>query len=172
MKGYKQMLRDRMPKMLDLALRWTKAKQRWIDYVYDNMIKKYSPEQRSTIVKVILGIKQKYKRQQIYDQVKYSELKPVTLEQVNSIPKSELYMKFTETIDWSKLLYEDADMYTYWKVVASWVNWFSVMHASIKDTYDHSKQWNMSDEEIIPILISKYEGVDKKLAKYLIKSFK
>lgn len=169
--SYKCMLRDRMPKMLDLALRWCKAKGRWIDYVYDKQIKKYPMEKRSMAVKSILGIKQHYKRQQIYDQIRYGELKPITMEQVESIPKSELYMKFRDTIDWSALLVEDPDMYQYWKDVACWVDWFSTSYIPIQDTYDHSQSWSMSNDDIVPILMSKY-GISRKLTEYLIKSFK
>lgn len=169
--GYKSMLRDRMPLVLDLALRWCKAKNRWINYVYDNTIKKYSESKRSTVVKTILGIKQQYKRQQIYDQIKYSELKPVTKEQVNQIPKSELYMRFKDTIDWQKLSVEDPDMYSYWKVIADWVDWFSKSYTSIESTYNHSKQWKLDKDEVIPILMAKY-GIDRKLTEFLIKSFK
>ena len=169
--SYKSMLRDRMPKMLDLALRWCKAKGRWIDYVYDNQIKKYPMEKRSVLVKTILGIKQKYKRQEIYDQIRYTEFKPVTMEQVNKIPKSELYMRFNDTIDWSRLSLEDPDMYRYWKIVADWVDWFSKSYTYIQDTYDHSQSWKMDNDDICPILMSKY-GIDRKLTEYLIKSFK
>lgn len=171
MNGYKQMLRDRMPLMLDLALRWCKAKNRWIDYVYDNMIKKYPLNKRSVVVKQILGIKQRWKRQEIYDQIKYNELKPVTMDQVNAIPKSELCMKFKDTIDWEKLSLEDSDMYNYWLAVAAWVDWFSTSHLIINDTYDYWRTWKLSDEEIKQIIMSKYE-IDSKLADYLIKSFK
>lgn len=169
--GYKQMLRDRMPKILDLALRWCKAKNRWIDYVYENNVKKHSKENRSNVVKVLLGIKQQYKRQEIHDQIKYDELKPITMEQVNRIPKSELHMKFSRTIDWQKLSREDSKMVEYWKIVAEWVDWFSTSYAIIEDTYNHSRRWNMSDNEIKTILMDKYE-IDYKLTEYLIKSFK
>lgn len=171
MGSYKAMLRDRMPQMLDLALRWCKAKDRWINYVYDNTVKKYSQNKRSIAVKTVLGVKQKYKRQEIYDQLRYVEFKPVTKEQVDKIPKSELYMKFSETINWQKLSKEDPDMYTYWKNVADWVEWFSTMHIRIKDTYEHSQQWKLDGDDIIPVLMSKY-NIDRKLTEYLIKSFK
>lgn len=32
--GYKAMIRDRVPSTVDLALRWCKAKTRWVEYVY------------------------------------------------------------------------------------------------------------------------------------------
>jgi hypothetical protein len=171
MGSYKAMLRDRMPQMLDLALRWCKAKDRWINYVYDNTVKKYSQNKRSIAVKTVLGVKQKYKRQEIYDQLRYVEFKPVTKEQVDKIPKSELYMKFSETIDWQKLSKEDPDMYTYWKAVADWVDWFSKSHANIEDTYKHSQGWKLDKDEIVPILMAKY-NINRKLTEFLIKSFK
>ena len=170
MTGYKAMIRDRMPLMLDLALRWCKAKERWINYVYDNVVSRYPKEKRSIVVKQILGIKQRWKRQEIYDQIRYVELKQITMEQVQNIPKSELYMKFADTINWTKLSEEDPDMYSYWEGVSDWVNWFSTMHSLAKETYEYSKKWGLSDSDIIPILMSKY-GIDKKFTNYLIKSF-
>lgn len=169
--GYKGMLKDRMPLMLDLALRLCKAKERWINYVYDNIVSRYPRERRSIIVKQLLGVKQKWKRQEIYDTLRYVEFKPVTKEQVDNIPKSELYMKFSDTINWEKLSEEDPDMYEYWKNVAGWVDWFSSYHINVQDTYDHAKRWGMEDDEIIPILMSKY-GIDRKSTIFIIKSFK
>ena len=171
MNGYKQMIRDRMPLMLDLALKWCKAKERWINYVYDNIVKKYPKDRRSIIVKQILGIKQRWKRQEIYDQLRYVEFKPVTKEQVDCIPKSELFMKFRDTINWTVLAEKDPNMYEYWQAVASWVEWFSTEHFNVESTYNLSKKWAVSEDEIKPILMSKY-GIDSKFADYLIKSFK
>ena len=155
MSGYKQMLRDKMPEILDIALTYCKAKSRWIDYVYDNIIRKYSKDKRSTVVKIILGIKQKYKRQEIYDQLRYVEFKDVTREQVNNIPKSELYMKFSQTV---------------LSTISEWVDWFSKSYFGIRDTYNHAKEWKMSDHEIKVILMDKY-NVDGRLVNFLIKTF-
>jgi hypothetical protein len=171
MTGYKAMIRDRMPLMLDLALKWCKAKERWINYVYDNIVRKYPENKRSIVVKQILGIKQRWKRQEIYDTFRYVEFKPVTKTQVDNIPKSELYMKFSDTIDWAVLSKEDPNMYEYWQAVASWVDWFSMNHLSAERTYKLSEQWAMSTDDVKPILMSKY-GIDSKFADYLIKSFK
>lgn len=171
MTGYRAMLKDRMPSTLELALRWCKAKQRWIDYVYETDIKKHSKEKRSVAIKVALGIKQKWKRKELYDHIRYSECKYVTKEQIDKIPKSQLFLTFSDSINWGKLKVEDPDMYDYWKCVAEWVDWFSKSYLTIKNTYQHSRQWDMSDDEIAPILMSKY-GIDRKLTDYLIKSFK
>ena len=172
MGGYKQMLRDKMPEMLDFALRYCNAKSRWIDYVYDNSIKKYSKKDRSVAVKVILGIKQKYKRKELYDKIRYDMFKPmkITKEQVDAIPKSELYVSFKQTIDFDKLSRDDPDMYQYWKDVASWVDWFSTTYISVKDTYLHAKKWQLKRSEITESLMAKY-SIDKRLVDFLIKTF-
>lgn len=36
--GYKQMLRDRCPKVVNYALKWCKVKEAWLDHVYKNFI--------------------------------------------------------------------------------------------------------------------------------------
>lgn len=169
--GYRQMLRDRMPKVLDLALRWCKAKERWIDYVYDNVIKRTSKEKRSDTVKIILGIKPKWKRQEIYDQLRYSEFKQVTMAQVWKIPRSKLYLDFYDSINWVTLSNNDPDMYNYWMTIAEWTDWFSKSYLSVKSTYDHSRHLGLSDNDIAPLLMGTYE-INRKLADFLIKSFK
>lgn len=171
MNGYKGMLRDRMPLMLDLALRWCKAKQRWIDYVYDKFVKKYPKERRGVIVKTLLGIKQQYKRQDIYDHMRYVKLDlSVSMDQVNSIPKSELFMSFRDTLDWEELSKEEG-MVTYWATVESWVQWFKESHAYIENSYQISRKLGKDDATIKASLMAEY-GLESKLIDYLIKSFK
>ena len=46
MAGYKNALRDRMPEYMDIALRWCKAKNRYIDYIYERYIKKENPKRK------------------------------------------------------------------------------------------------------------------------------
>lgn len=171
MSGYKQMIRDRMPQMLDLALTYCKAKGRWIDYVYDHIVKKYPKEKRSNAVKIVLGIKQRWKRQEIYDHMRYVQFrKDITRKQVDEIPKSELFMNFEDSIDFIDLYEKDAEMYLYWKTITEWVNWFKLSYISIKDTYQHMTNWSMTENEKKVILMDKY-GIDNKLATYLIKTF-
>lgn len=59
--GYKEMLRDRLPKVVDYALKWCKAKQLWINHVYNNFIGIYiSKEDRNMATRTVLGISKKY----------------------------------------------------------------------------------------------------------------
>lgn len=169
MNGYKAMLRDRMPLTLDLALRWCKAKQRWIDYVYDKFVKKYPKERRGVVVKTLLGIKQQYKRQDIYDHMRYVKLDlSISMEQVNNIPKDALYMSFEDTIDWYEL---DSDEVAYWDAVNSWVKWFKESHLYIENSYQISLKTGHNKETARAALMAEY-GLDSKLTDYLIKSFK
>ena len=55
--GYREMLRDRCPKLVNYALKWCKAKEKWLDHVYNNWIWIYSSnEERYGAAKAILGI--------------------------------------------------------------------------------------------------------------------
>lgn len=55
--GYREMLRDRCPKLVSYALKWCKAKEKWLDHVYNNWIWIYSSnEERYGAAKAILGI--------------------------------------------------------------------------------------------------------------------
>ena len=54
--GYREMLRDRCPKVVNYALKWCKAKERWLNYVYDNQIWPLkSKKERLNQTKLILG---------------------------------------------------------------------------------------------------------------------
>lgn len=163
------MLRDRMPMILDLALSWCKAKGRWIDHVYEYVIKRYPQQKRGTAVKTVLGIKQQFKRQEIYDYFRYVKLMDVNKNQMFSIPKDDLFMRFYDTIDWDNI--EDEDMYQYWKTVNDWVVWFRTTYAKIEDTYSHSLHLGIDRDTIIASLMTKY-GMNKKLTLYIINSIK
>lgn len=60
--GYKGMLRDRVPKVVNYALKWQKAKERWIDHAYTNFIKIYvDNKERNHSTRIILGIAKFYR---------------------------------------------------------------------------------------------------------------
>lgn len=110
--GYKEMLRDRITKMqaVDLALKYCKAKTKWIDYVYNRYIKIFvSKEHRNQTVRIILGISGKYRN-----------------------------FDFHTTIDWDNLEFEQrTEEIKYWKRVEEWVKWFSDSLAYIEDDLKH-----------------------------------
>lgn len=91
------MLRDRISNMqaVDLALKYCKAKTRWIDHVYHNFVGLYlSKNERALTVRIILGITKKNKYE----------------------------FNFHNTIAWDNL---DPEEIEYWNTVEGWVTWFS-----------------------------------------------
>lgn len=61
MKGYKGMLRDRIPLMPNLALKWCKAKDKWINHTYDNFVNIFKDKiLRKEATQMILGVKKGY----------------------------------------------------------------------------------------------------------------
>lgn len=55
--GYREMLRDRCPKLVNYALKWCRAKEKWLDHVYNSWIWMYvSNEERYKAAKDVLGI--------------------------------------------------------------------------------------------------------------------
>lgn len=56
------MLRDRCPETVNYALKWQKAKERWIDHAYNNFIKIYvDSNERKHTTRIILGIAKFYR---------------------------------------------------------------------------------------------------------------
>ena len=108
--GYRQMLRDRVPKFVSFALKWCKAKEAWLDHVYKNFIWIYaSKQERLAQTRRVLGYK-------------------------TSLPREFI---FADTIDWENL---DQEQIVYWKNVASWVSWFQKTVPEIEEQYNTSKQ--------------------------------
>lgn len=55
--SYKEMLRNRLPTTVSLALKWCKAKEKWIAHVYDNWIKFIADKPlRKEVTRNILGL--------------------------------------------------------------------------------------------------------------------
>jgi hypothetical protein len=60
--GYKEMLRDRCPKVVNYALKWQKAKTRWVDHAYTNFVRFYvDSKERYHTTRIILGIAKFYR---------------------------------------------------------------------------------------------------------------
>lgn len=75
--GYKGMLRDRCPKVVDYALKWQKAKERWIDHAYVNFIKFYCDNnERKHATRIILGIAKFYRNFEFDKSIDWDNLTP------------------------------------------------------------------------------------------------
>lgn len=156
--GYKEMLRDRMPRTLSLALKWCKAKEKWLSYVYSNHIKVVPKNMRSNIVKQCLGLKPKWTTSDMHA---YLPLKGVSHERIDDFIETTspqaltrlLSMDFKDTILWDKLTEEE---YAYWYRVTSWVIWFRSTYAYIQNTYEISKSIGRSTEDIKVEIIQRF----------------
>lgn len=75
--GYKGMLRDRCPQVVDYALKWQKAKERWIDHAYVNFIKFYCDNnERKHVTRIILGIAKFYRNFNFDKSIDWDNLSP------------------------------------------------------------------------------------------------
>lgn len=103
--GYKEMLRDRCPVVVDYALKYCKAKNRWIEHAYKSFIKFYADKhERDIATRKTLGI-------------------------VKGKPK---LFDFHSTIDWDNISTEEKE---YWEYVESWVEWFRHCFSIIQNSY-------------------------------------
>ena len=71
------MLRDRCPKVVDYALKWQKAKERWINHAYANFIKIYvENSERNHATRIILGIAKFYRNFEFDKSIDWENLTP------------------------------------------------------------------------------------------------
>lgn len=141
------MIRGRCPYVVDLALKWCQAKERWVSRVYNDNVQLYkTPKERSDAARYALGIR------------------------VDGVQDRFI---FATSINLDLLgFYEN---YTgekcYWIWVNSWVNWFTENYKYWENAYNCD-----SDQARFKIKFRtaylEYLGEDcDKLANYLLKAF-
>lgn len=136
--GYKEMIRDRCPKVISHALKWQKAKEKWIDHVYsyfvkilgdeidiDNKLVKTAQQNKRAVISILLGMK----KGRVKD------------------------FNFKSTIDWDNLTPEETQ---YWERVNSWVRWFSMKYGYVENLYEISKGMGRGEESIKIEIINSY----------------
>jgi hypothetical protein len=102
------MLRDRIPRMVNLALLSCKCKEKWLDHVYHNWIWIYKDNnERLKATRDILGIDK----------------------------KGKVHFNFEDTIMWDNLTIEEKK---FWKTVISRVSWFRKWYQYVENTYSTS----------------------------------
>lgn len=136
--GYREMLRDRCPKVIDYALKWRKAKEKWIEHAYNYFVKLYGEE--TTYTNKIIRSARDNKRHVINILLGIKKGKSVEFD-------------FRKSIDWDNLTDEETK---YWKIVTSYVNWFSKNYAYIENAYNISKTIGKNDYDIRVEIIQKY----------------
>ena len=149
MNGYRKMISDRIPQVWDMTIRWCKCRNRFIEYVYDNVVRPYKTD-------VMHSRKEKAKL--ISKQLK-DELNPMST-------------SFRETVRLTKLLtYNKTEDFNYWKVVADWNDFFATRALYIKSSCIHSRSRGATTKELIVEISERYE-IDPKLAEFIIKTSK
>lgn len=109
--GYKQMLRDRCPKVVSYALKWCKAKEQWLDHVYKNWIWIYSSKkERLDATYRVLGYNMHNKK----------------------LPRE---FKFEDTILLDNLTPSEEK---HWDKVSKWVSWFQKEYQFVENEYSIS----------------------------------
>lgn len=117
--GYKAMIRDRVPKMVNLALKYCGCKEKWLDHVYKNWVWIYSDKDvRDTVTRELLGLDKKGKPTKF---------------------------NFEDTILWDNLTVEEEK---YWKRVSNWVSWFQKNYSYVENEYSISKSKGRDIREI------------------------
>ena len=125
--GYKEMLRDRCPKVVNFALKWCKAKERWLNLVYNTYLRDNWEEYNKD--GVLLRDK--------------SQTKLATVRSLLGIKKGKpKQFVFDTTIVWKDLTKEDE---SYWRWVSGWVRWFMEKFAYIENTYNVSRSIGKSE---------------------------
>lgn len=124
--GYKDMLRNRCPKVVNYALKWQKAKERWIDHAYANFIKFYiDSNERKHATRIILGIAKFYRN-----------------------------FDFDKSIDWDNLTPEETEYWTRVSSWVKWFTTkYAYMENNV---YKLSRQAGKSEFEIKVELINSY----------------
>ena len=157
--GYRWMLRNKCPKVVNYALKWQKAKERWIEHAYRNFIRIYSDNnERYHTTRIILGIAKYYRN-----------------------------FDFDKSIDWDNITSEDTEYWKnvsswvtwFMKQYAYMENMYSISLNAGKDEFDIKVELinsylsdllpspDMTEEE----KQAKYEYVDK-LVDFLVNCFK
>lgn len=166
MKGYKAMLRDKVPSTWKKALIYCKALNKWIDLVYEQHLRNIPQKERSNIVKELCARK-KRKMVTVFDPtwpwVNSSNIKEIKAKPVNWLAT------FHDTIKWEDLEEEELE---YWITIEGWVRWFTSRWMYILNAYQ-VMLYKLTDKELEEWLVREYslEGY-KNLVNYLIKCLK
>ena len=142
--GYRGMLRDRCPTVVDYALKWQKAKERWVDHAYVNFIKFYvENKERNHATRIVLGIAKYYRN-----------------------------FDFHKSIDWDNLSDEDTEYWKRVESWVSWfTKRYAYMENAYRNSKNSGKDEMSIKIELIngylsALLPDKNETEESKQAKY------
>lgn len=138
---YKEMVRNRVPKVVDFALKWCKAKNRWIEHVYEHFINIYvDKDERKRATHAVLGL---------------HKGKPINFD-------------FHKSIFWDHFDATD-DEVEYWEYVESWVDWFRSYFIYMNDVYMNSESEEECKNKLKTSFLKNTEESERdKLANFII----
>lgn len=161
MKGYKAMIRDRCPYVINIALKWCTefgrlsnkeneetykyaVKTRWIDRVYQENVAIYSTkDDKNSSLRKALGIRNGKQNFNFADSI--------NLENINS-------------------RWESGEK-KFWIWVNSWVVWFETNYAYIENTYKISRGMSDNWKQIVIAKASYLDGYLDDFIEYLERTF-
>lgn len=148
MNGYRKMISDRIPSVWDMTIRWCKCRKRFIEFVYDNIVRPYNNDVMHT----------KKERAKIISKLLKEELNPMST-------------SFREVVRLKKLLqYNQIIEFQYWKSVADWNDFFATRALYVKNSCQISRKTRGATTEELVKEVAENFGMDSKLAEYIIKS--
>lgn len=73
--GYKAMLSDRLPYVVNIALKWCESKGRWVEHVYNTQVKIYvKKSDKDYAVRCVLGIAKRHPEFNFNDTIDWNNL--------------------------------------------------------------------------------------------------
>lgn len=157
-KGYKGMLRNRCPAVVNYALKWQKAKERWIDHAYSNFIKIYvEKDERNHATRIILGIAKFYRNFEFDKSINWDDL---------TEEETKYWKRVSSWVKWFMKNYMYVEN-TYKASLNCGQDEFEIKKEIISTYLSTLLPKETEDEEI---KIAKYEYVDK-LVNFLIDCF-
>lgn len=144
------MIRDRVPRTVNIALKWCQAKEKWINRVFSLSAALYTTkDEKNSAVRKQLGI---HEGKQNFNFAESIDLELTKRDRFNRITGEDQY----------------------WIWVNDWVNWFCENYAYLENSYNITSKFNEKEAWRIKF-VSKYtESLGEeaeKLAYYLIKCF-
>lgn len=132
-KGFRGMIRDRLPIHVDIALQICKCKNKYVEHIYDRFVKCVPVNQRSLAVKQALGLKQAVTTEDIrvwswshgnfFKQKNYD---------IHNIPREMLFHTFWTSIDWDSL---DKETFIRFSATEQWVRYLKQMYPVFENIY-------------------------------------
>ena len=170
--GFKGMLSDRMPEVLDIAAKRCRLKGEYIDYLYKNFLKNQNNSKKKEIVKELCGLIPVIKNKEEFTELWYRFCPKERLnnKKLNNFPPKGYSYNFSNTIDWNVLKNTDKDLYLKFLLLDGWYKYFSKWYIYIKEVCLSNKKNGICIENTIKVLRKNFrldDGTIKFILKYL-----